>query len=504
VAAHLGAAHADGESLTEKLGDDLWLDFVADTGDDADVSRAVAEMIFQSYRAADGQELPRGSVLVFGGDTAYPVATEVEIHNRVAVPFNQVLALRDDGRPRALLGIPGNHDWYDGLDGFARMFRARRGQVDRASVLADSRPDKTGQIGHLLDWAEAFRAGHHVAKRSALPLVGYTPLQNASYFCLLLAPGLDLWAVDRQLRTVDFTQKSFFIERRAQAPDSGRCLLIADPAHAMLEPYHHGQNTLSALGLDLERDGLLVLTGDSHHYCRQSFGRGLQVIAGGGGAFLHPARIARRGRRAPEAEFPGPRASAALALQVPAQLALGRAGFIAHAAVLTLHAPIYLLGWLGLGPWPAVAVAGVVAFAASALLGGWRRKRQLRIAALALVHGAFLALVPLALLAAVGRLGAALDPLARFAVALPVGVLVAVAGFGVYLTLLTVLGLEHHQAFSTLAHPGYKHFVRLRVARDGSAVEGWVIGKVDTLDPDAEPLLVDRFTWTNPRSEPAA
>ena len=75
----------------------------------------------------------------------------------------------------------------------------------------------------------------------------------------------------------------------------------------------------------------------------------------------------------------------------------------------------------------------------------------------------------------------------------------AVLGFGAFLMALTILGLEHNQAFSSLAHPGYKHFLRLRVRRDGSAVDGWVLGKIDTLDPKAEIVLVDRFTWNNPR-----
>ena len=31
-----------------------------------------------------------------------------------------------------LLGIPGNHDWYDGLDGFARMFRRPDERIEEA------------------------------------------------------------------------------------------------------------------------------------------------------------------------------------------------------------------------------------------------------------------------------------------------------------------------------------------------------------------------------------
>ena len=72
---------------------------------------------------------------------------------------------------------------------------------------------------------------------------------------------------------------------------------------------------------------------------------------------------------------------------------------------------------------------------------------------------------------------------------------------GTFLMLLTILGLEQHQAFSALAHPGYKHFVRLRFKKDGSHVDGWVFGRVDPLAKDDEVALVDRFRWDNPRSK---
>jgi hypothetical protein len=67
--------------------------------------------------------------------------------------------------------------------------------------------------------------------------------------------------------------------------------------------------------------------------------------------------------------------------------------------------------------------------------------------------------------------------------------------FGAYLALLTRLGLENTQAFTALDHPGFKHFVRLRVRSDGLGVDGFCIGLVDPLHPDERPRLVDRFSW---------
>src|SRR5262249_52470332 len=132
MAAELGGdPHA--ATLTEALDDDVFIDFIADTGDCSSVSHAFAKMLFAEYdvpappdEAGDADArviLPRGQLLVFGGATAYPVATELEINNRVIVPFNHVLRKLDDKKHRVLLGIPGNPDWYAGLDGFGRMFR---------------------------------------------------------------------------------------------------------------------------------------------------------------------------------------------------------------------------------------------------------------------------------------------------------------------------------------------------------------------------------------------
>ena len=67
--------------------------------------------------------------------------------------------------------------------------------------------------------------------------------------------------------------------------------------------------------------------------------------------------------------------------------------------------------------------------------------------------------------------------------------------FGAYLALLTRVGLEHTQAFTALDHPGFKHFLRLRVRAQGDRIDGWCIGLTDPLAPAASPELVDQFTF---------
>lgn len=494
----------DAPSLTEALDRDVWIDFVADTGDDVAVSGAVARLVFAEYevddplRPSERLVLPRGDVLLFGGDTAYPVATEVEIHNRVIVPFSRVLEEVADGKPRVLLGIPGNHDWFAGLDGFGRMFRERRGTVDLVDASRPNEIVRFAQIGHFMKWAEAFRVGRYVTKRSTLPLSGYVPVQDASYFAMRLAPGLDLWGADRQLRAVDFEQRAYFASLRQEG--RGLVLAMADPVNAFLEPNPHGHHILEALDLRAPDDGLLIMTGDTHHYCRERIGRTEHVTAGGGGAFLHPARINRRGVTAPSAEFPGPKASLALALQIPWQIANGRSGFLVHLGAALLYAPGIALATLGhVKPLHVALGEAALAGFACRMLAGFRN-RAWGMYLLAIATGIVLGFIPLVsirTLALVSKLFSLSLGAAGFWTGIGLAVYLGTLVTGAYLTALTVLGFEQYQAFSALAHPGYKHFVRLRVRRDGSTVDGWVFGKVDPLSPSDPVVLVDQFCWKN-------
>ena len=517
IALQLGATGSGG-TLTEVLGRDLWIDFVADTGDDAAVGRAVAQLIFASYEVGSGDEtlrLPRGDVLMFGGDTAYPVASDLEIHNRVIVPFNQVLrAIRDeqgDTTQRILIGVPGNHDWYAGLDGFGRMFRAPIGDVDRSSVMLghedQTAPEdvETTQLKHFFQWVEAFRVGKEVVKRSALPLIGYRPVQSASYWALRVAPDLDMWGPDRQLYDLDARQRHYFARAREDTGPKGISLCLADPPYAFLEPYATGQRVLASLGLDLAQDSVLAVTGDIHHYCRLSFGKGLHVTAGGGGAFLHPARISRRGSLVPDAEFPGPKASLQIALRAPFDIAIGRAGWMVHAALALAYLPMHLAARHNHPSVLGAVITGAALGAVLAFIYGFRHVRWASIVAHSLVAGAALGAVPYAMghLASFVNRALHLHPNAAGAWAIDgAGLLVATfaatAIIGLYFLALTVFGVAADQGFGVLAHPGYKHFVRLRVRADGSGIEGFVIGKVDPLSPDSPAVLVDRWDWKNP------
>jgi hypothetical protein len=499
---------------------------VADTGDDSEVSSAVAGMVFAEYELQDGPRrvLPRGDLLVFGGDTAYPLSSAPEIARRLTHPWNQVLArLGPPARARAMLAIPGNHDWYDGLDGFARLFRrdplrerADRGdnpelaQELRLSESAD--PTESGRaLGRIyrqlhldeiagsiklaelaLSEAYAVLTGRKVKRISRLWLIGYRAVQEASYWALPLAPGLDLWGVDRQLRNLDFRQRLFFDERLTAAPGNRRILVSPDPAIAMGEPNAPGQQILRACGLSLKCDATCYLTGDSHHYKRREVGPSMHVIAGGGGSFVHGTRVHRHPRgKKPKCAFPDAKTSRRLAFSVPLQLVQGTAGLLPHVGCAALAAVQFSMFGAGLvAGWLTTAAVAAMAvfFMYQAVLK--RRERPRATLAVALVHGPLLALAPLGvgwlLLRVMPAIASGLVDVVAMAF---VGPLI----IGHFLLALVMTGLEHHHAYAVLGHPGFKHFVRLYVRGDGR-VEAWVIGKQDTLG-EGLPRLIDRFEW---------
>jgi hypothetical protein len=490
-------------TLAEAMGGEVWIDFVSDCGDDVTVSEAVARLFAAEYEVDDpdvaGEKLvlPRGDILYLGGDLSYPVATVHEMTRRLVEPWNRVLEKRTEGAPRVLLAVPGNHDWYDGLDGFSRLCQAPCAFEDAPPASDPLHPET--EEHPVLAWAEAFARGDQVKKPTALALAGYLAVQRASYFRLPLAPGIDLFSVDRQLKRIDPRQQAYFAIPGAPA----RVVVMPDPARAWGERRPHGNATLESLGIAMEKSPTLLLAGDIHHYERSTEGKSIHVVAGGGGAFLHGARIAGDGAYPIAAEFPGPRASWKILRGLPMFCALGRAGWLLPAVLATGNAIAlteHFRGGARASATVALAISLIVAFG-TALLVGWRRHRVARVVPFAGVLGLAIGGVPVAV-------GVAIDALAMrvmdhwgspvaFAGALALATAVSSFLFGVMLMLIARLGLNHAQAYAALGSPGYKHFLRLRVrAGDGgtSQVDGWVVGIVDPIARPS-PVLVDAFRF---------
>jgi hypothetical protein len=131
--------------------DGLWLDFVADLGDGFDPTYSVAWLLGRPELELGGVSTRRGDVLVLGGDEVYPTPSTTGYEDRTTGPYRAAFSAGDAaaeqttaelaaagqavpgeatgsvraGRP-VMLAVPGNHDWYDGLTAFLRVFAQRR------------------------------------------------------------------------------------------------------------------------------------------------------------------------------------------------------------------------------------------------------------------------------------------------------------------------------------------------------------------------------------------
>ena len=115
--------------LDRSRDEELWIDYVADTGDGFDHTYPVAWALAQDELMVEGctEPLPAGRLLIFGGDQVYPVASDDSYRDRFTGVFRAALPWRDAGAVRDAVAIPGNHDWYDGLGAFAHLLPAEVG-----------------------------------------------------------------------------------------------------------------------------------------------------------------------------------------------------------------------------------------------------------------------------------------------------------------------------------------------------------------------------------------
>ncbi|MGK4005868.1 calcineurin [Sorangium sp. So ce1036] len=430
--------------------DELWLDYVADTGDGFNPTYAVACLLARPSLVLGGRETMRGDVLIMGGDQVYPSATRKAYWTRLVAPYAAALPKADVEQPPHLFAIPGNHDWYDGLMSFMRLFGQRR------------------------------------------TLGAWRTRQSRSYFALKLPHGFWLLGVDIHLESdIDQPQIEYFCRlARHEMRDGDRVILCtAEPDWVKGTLYNPDlQSNLAFLEKQLAdaRPGVEIvvrLAGDLHHYRRHESDDGRQnITAGGGGAFLHPTHGERvdvvysgpGGCLRPytlKASFPPASVSRRLTWR---NLLFARynPGFLPVAAVL------YMLSSLTLrNPGSAAVVWSLLVLMAFIVFTDTHRTWYRRLAGSlhALAHlGAALGLTHLG--------GALLDLDVRtldamwgiLGVTLFAGLTGAVIGstlLGVYLLLSLNIARRHgNEAFSALRIEDYKNFLRIHVHRGGLTI----------------------------------
>ncbi len=495
VVSDLFGAYLDKREMQAVLGDlrfdhsganELWIDYTADVGDGFDATYTIASLIARptlDVGQTDGPtlELPRGAMLVLGGDQVYPTASGTAYGNRWKGPYRAALPVRTPRTPD-LYALPGNHDWYDGLTAFLRLF---------------AQGDCVG---------------------------GWRTRQQRSYFAVALPHRWWLYAIDTQLDVyIDKPQLRYFeAAARDLRPGDRVIVCLSRPTWVLSQQDREAYDSTDYfLRTVVEPTGARVpvlLTGDAHHYARYAGGGadgGRQLITcGGGGAYLvgtaHlPGRIAvppptTLARRASEPQFydltgtfPTPTQSRRLGWSVFTRLPWRNPGFL---ILLGLMQTLLMFAmrtahgrWLNAPIAIAVTavVAGTVLFAVVQAL----QRRRIRHWVAALLHA-----VPHVALGVAGTAVWTSLPIAQLPnpwsilLALVVyGPVVAVLDcwiVGAYLLVASPFQVNVNELYAGLGIEDHKSFLRLHIGADGSltiypvAVDR--VGRRWRADPDAD------------------
>lgn len=274
--------------------DGVWIDYLADTGDGWNSTYSMALCLSHAVQlpGTTPQTLPRGRVLLLGGDQVYPTPAHGGYRTRFLDPFRAAFPApvptdrgRDPDEPVAIedapliMATPGNHDWYDGLRGFAQLFC------------------------------------------NSKPIGGWMTRQRTSYYALKLTNGWWIWGLDLQLESaIDRPQREYF-EQMLTLLQPGDRVVLCTPEPSWVDEAERvaraSRESLPSIETqtprfrslrDIEQmlgDHLaLVLAGDTHHYARfapkaDDTTAPHRITCGGGGAYLnsthqlpdHPAPI---------------------------------------------------------------------------------------------------------------------------------------------------------------------------------------------------------------------
>lgn len=253
---------------------EIWIDYVSDVGDGWNPTYSIAYSLARQNIEVSGNPIKRGEILILGGDGVYPTANTDEYEKRLVNPYRT--AFETIGKTNAgatkleksphIFALPGNHDWYDSLVSFQKLF-----------------------FTHIFN--DRLFAGN------------WRTRQTRSYFALKLPHKWWLLGVDLQLQhNIDVPQLKYFERVICDEMKAGDKVIFCVPEpywvkalkyRGLTDKFEKKEQSIEKIEKIFEKHGVevrLYLAGDLHHYRRFATedGRYQKITAGGGGAFLHP------------------------------------------------------------------------------------------------------------------------------------------------------------------------------------------------------------------------
>ncbi|WP_239075445.1 metallophosphoesterase family protein [Planosporangium flavigriseum] len=444
---------------------ELWLDYVADLGDGFNATYSIAYLLAQPQLKVGGEALPRGRALVMGGDQVYPTASGQQYEDRFKGPYESALPQPPlEGVQPGLYAVPGNHDWYDGLTAFLRLFT--RGH---------------GKIG------------------------GWRTPQTRSYFAIELPHRWWLFAIDAQLDAyIDDPQLSYFREVASRLQPGDRVIMcLPNPTWVAATHDPHAYDTVDyfirTVIAPTRAQVRLMLSGDLHHYARYTHPDRELITAGGGGAYLYathrlperldvPPKATLVRKKSPSQEYrlaatyPTKSRSRQLAAGVFGRLPWRNPGFASLLGMLhlflmlaftgaaqRLSGPLQRLSTIPVVVMAIIVLGATVAFAMPPTAGRRRPKHW----ALGIGHG--VAQIGLGVLGAwtwlalpFHNLSWPLPLVVAVLVYVPVSGLLASEIVAGYLLVASVFDVNLNELFAAQGIVDYKSFLRLHFDVDGT------------------------------------
>jgi uncharacterized membrane protein HdeD (DUF308 family) len=212
--------------------------------------------------------------LVISSDVIYPAGEMKDYESNFYLQFK--------GFAKPIVAIPGNHDWYDALDGFVANFfepeMARAALTARVDADLKLTTTTRSRIDALIERAAFLRDAYGV--RTGLQRGTDFEIGNDDFALIAVDTGID--------REIDAAQREWLEGALGRAKGKFVMALVGHPLYAG-GALQAKEGDFAELRELLERHAVpLVMGGDTHdfEYYLDHANRMLHIVNGGGGAYL--------------------------------------------------------------------------------------------------------------------------------------------------------------------------------------------------------------------------
>lgn len=213
--------------------------------------------------------------LVLSSDVIYPSGSIVDYEHKFFLPFK--------GFHKPIYAIPGNHDWYDALDGFSSVFfqpeaarKAMRARVEEDQKLTSTTDTR---IESLLKTADRLRELYHID--TGHQKAPYFQIQTDTFALIALDTGV--------LRRLDPDQLVWLKRALANAEDKFKMVILGHPFYAGGRATGQKDEEFQKIYRLLRQHRVqVVMAGDTHdfEYYKEKDSGIHHFVNGGGGAYL--------------------------------------------------------------------------------------------------------------------------------------------------------------------------------------------------------------------------